>query len=431
MQEQKKSLSPSEIKNLLLEVLSYEEADIDSEGKTFKKYDYQGTQSDLYRLAEGLAIKKRLISNDIKVSGAAWGGAGVMLHAGLTTNFSHSDIKYIYEQFQSLINEGIIAPGATGNLGPNLPCFHVTDYGKRVIEGKEKLHDTKITDELYNLFVSGDEIAWESDSKIFELGRCITEYTEKSLIEKYSKLGREEINFVKSFPCIFAYEDYLSKDAYIGYIADIAVRKTGVKITFVKESILSFADLHKLEFELDIGKWELNRTHWALKKVDLYKELHDFEPSQYIFNRNCQIDITKHFFDISFTFAGESRELVEQILFELKKQINTTSIFYDNYYEAQLARPSIDTLLQDIYGARSKLIVVVLCEKYQDKEWCGIEFRAVRDMIKKKEDNRIMFIRTDDGHVDGIFSIDGYIDGRKYTALEIANFIIQRISLLK
>jgi hypothetical protein len=76
------NLSSLEIRGLLLNTLEYEELDIDSEGKTFKMYGYQGTQSDLYRLAENLAIKLKIIPDEIKVSGAAWGGTGIMLHAG-------------------------------------------------------------------------------------------------------------------------------------------------------------------------------------------------------------------------------------------------------------------------------------------------------------------------------------------------------------
>lgn len=73
MEKQWSNLSSLEIRGLLLNTLEYEELDIDSEGKTFKMYGYQGTQSDLYRLAENLAIKLKIIPDEIKVSGAAWG----------------------------------------------------------------------------------------------------------------------------------------------------------------------------------------------------------------------------------------------------------------------------------------------------------------------------------------------------------------------
>lgn len=255
------------------------------------------------------------------------------------------------------------------------------------------------------------------------------EYTEKDLIDKFVKLGRNEIDEIKKSPCIFAYEDHCKKDASIGYITDILVRQVGVKIFFEKIEILSAEKLHELQFELDIKDWELNRTHWAIKKVNLYKELKPLGINLKTI-KSQPIDITKHFFDASFTFAGESRDVVEQVVKELEKIIYKNNIFYDNYYISQLARPSLDTLLQDIYRNRSRLIVVFLCEKYQDKKWCGLEFRAIRDMIMEKEIAKIMYIRLDAGHVDGVFQTDGYIDGTKFTPQQLANFINERINLL-
>lgn len=139
MEEEIRDLSSIEIRNLMLDTLAYDEQDIDSEGKTFKRYGYQGTRSDLFRLMECLAAKRGLIKLEISLSGAAWGGSGLMLHPHSTTNFSYSDIQNIYEQFHLLLNQGIIAPGAVGNYGSDLPNFHVTKYGLKCLEEHEIL----------------------------------------------------------------------------------------------------------------------------------------------------------------------------------------------------------------------------------------------------------------------------------------------------
>ena len=88
-------------------------------------------------------------------------------------------------------------------------------------------------------------------------------------------------------------------------------------------------------------------------------------------------------------------------------------------------------LLQSIYKDRAKLIVVFLCEKYQEKKWCGIEFNAIREIILDKKLEKIMYIKMDDGIVDGVFKTDGYIDGRTHDAKQIAEFIKTRIDLLE
>ncbi len=121
-------------------------------------------------------------------------------------------------------------------------------------------------------------------------------------------------------------------------------------------------------------------------------------------------DINTHQFDVAFSFPGEHREYVEAVFHALCKKLPAEQIFYDNHYKPFLAMTSSDTVLQDIYRNRAKLNVVFLCEAYQEKDWCGLEARAIREMIKKKLHNKIMPIRIDDGHVDGFFETDGYID---------------------
>jgi len=89
-----------------------------------------------------LAIKNNLIESKIQIASAAWGGSGLMLHPKSTTNFNYIEVNHIDEEFHVLLNLGIISPGAIGNMGPNLPNFHVTKYGLRCLSSNEILpHD--------------------------------------------------------------------------------------------------------------------------------------------------------------------------------------------------------------------------------------------------------------------------------------------------
>ena len=187
-----------------------------------------------------------------------------------------------------------------------------------------------------------------------------------------------------------------------------------------------------MSFKLDITGWELNRTHWAIKNINLSEELYTkgITLPQGIIRDTKSVDITKHQFEVSLSFPGDVRDYVETVARYLERHIGPNSYFYDNNYKSQLARPSLDILLQEIYRDRSKLIVVFLCKKYQEKEWCGVEFRAIKDIIFNRQHNKIMFIRMDDGEVDGIFKTDGYIDATKHIPEEIANFIVERAELL-
>lgn len=134
-------------------------------------------------------------------------------------------------------------------------------------------------------------------------------------------------------------------------------------------------------------------------------------------------------FKVALSFPGEKRLFVSKVADKLKNALGENSIFYDYDYQSQLAIPNLDTLLQEVYRNSSELIVVFLCSEYSEKEWCGLEWRAIRDIIKSKEDKRVMFVRFDNASVDGVFSIDGYIDGNKFQPSEVTNFILERIEL--
>lgn len=115
----------------------------------------------------------------------------------------------------------------------------------------------------------------------------------------------------------------------------------------------------------------------------------------------------------------------------MRDPLGHDSVFYDYDYQAQLARPNLDTFLQKIYRDNSDLIVVFLCAEYAKKEWCGLEWRAVRDIIKSKQDERVMFVRFDGTEIDGMLSIDGYIDARSRNAKQVADFILTRLAELE
>ena len=132
-------ISVMEIRDLLLKTLACEDADIDESEQTFKTYGYEGSTADLYRLAEGLAIKQGMIDNKIKPKKAAWGGGSYKLNSGLNTNFSEEDIKNLYSQFYVLLTQGVLAPDAPNDFSDMLPYFHVTAYGLECLKSKEIL----------------------------------------------------------------------------------------------------------------------------------------------------------------------------------------------------------------------------------------------------------------------------------------------------
>ena len=128
---------------------------------------------------------------------------------------------------------------------------------------------------MYNLIVSGINDFWEISPAPFLRSR-IFEYTSDHLLHRFSSLEGHALKKLLSLPCIFAYELGLQSNAHIGRVNSVRIMSRDVRIDFEFDhafSAISPDDLHRLQWELDIGEWEYNRTHWAIKDVNLFHEL--------------------------------------------------------------------------------------------------------------------------------------------------------------
>jgi hypothetical protein len=283
---------------------------------------------------------------------------------------------------------------------------------------------------MYNLLVTAAEGAWDLDAYEFDRTRFL-EYTADSVKAHLAKLDARAQEELKSLPTLFTYEG-TDEPVRVGYIRRIRERGRSILIEYeFDESIpaFNFSKLKPLEIKLDIRGWEMSRTHWAVKDEDLFELLAsvDLVDASYVGEGRPTGRVEEMRFRVALSFPGEKREYVSAVATEIKKRLGRDAIFYDKDFTAQLARPNLDTLLQRIYLNNSDLVVVFLCAEYERKEWCGLEWRAIRNIIKNKNDHAIMFMRFDNADVSGAFSIDGYVDLDEYTPLEAARMIVERV----
>ncbi len=137
---------------------------------------------------------------------------------------------------------------------------------------------------------------------------------------------------------------------------------------------------------------------------------------------------SKSRFRIALSFPGERRDFVLRVAECLATHLGRFSILYDHFYEAEFARPDLDTYLQALYHDESDLICVFLCAEYEKKEWCGLEWRAIRDIIKRRRASDVMPFRFDMTEIAGLFSIDGYVWIGDREPDDIAERILERLS---
>lgn len=162
-----------------------------------------------------------------------------------------------------------------------LPVFN------RTTPGITRTNPQAVSTEFYHLFVMGGE-TFEQDHFLVPADRAISNYwTSDDLRTEYGALTAESIEKLKTFPALIMQESegYYAKagdkqEAYLGVIEDIRVQDNGIKIRWRMIWAFPMQAICNIGLELgmkDMNKAlsELNRTHWAIKRINLIEELKD------------------------------------------------------------------------------------------------------------------------------------------------------------
>ena len=140
-------------------------------------------------------------------------------------------------------------------------------------------------------------------------------------------------------------------------------------------------------------------------------------------------DTTSKRFRIAFSFAGEKREFVEKVARILADRFGEDRILYDKFHEAEFARNDLGIYLPNLYNRDTDLVVVVVCPNYDVKEWTGLEWLAIHDLLQQRHRDEVMLCRFDHAHVDGLFRGAGFIELDHKTPEQFAKLILERLAI--
>jgi hypothetical protein len=136
----------------------------------------------------------------------------------------------------------------------------------------------------YNLFVLDEEaITMERlaipNQFVVPKNEVLTEGTSREIIAAFTGLKPEAIGKIKNFPALVAAKnsDYKkagsSQTAVLGVVTNMKIQETGVKVCFYGSAIIPQQQVNKLADELGLEQTdyinELDRSHWAIKRIDL------------------------------------------------------------------------------------------------------------------------------------------------------------------
>ena len=128
---------------------------------------------------------------------------------------------------------------------------------------------------MFNLIISYDPESWDSSPNELDRSRVAIEYTADEISERYKFFDERAVEELKSFPSLFVTENE-TVESRIGYVTNIRLRQNSVVFDYEFDSAfpsLPIGTIEALRVDIDLGSWELSRTHWAIKDEPLFEIL--------------------------------------------------------------------------------------------------------------------------------------------------------------
>jgi hypothetical protein len=136
---------------------------------------------------------------------------------------------------------------------------------------------------MYNLWVTAKTGAWDEMAGSYKYDRYrFLEYTEDALVSRFKTLSPEAISTLLSLPTLFVYETIVDSPARVGRITQIKPGPDSVTLAFeldLRQRPLHQEELMDMRVALRIDhSFEFNRTHWAVKNIELDKAIRSAIP---------------------------------------------------------------------------------------------------------------------------------------------------------
>jgi hypothetical protein len=130
-------------------------------------------------------------------------------------------------------------------------------------------------------------------------------------------------------------------------------------------------------------------------------------------------------YDVALSFAGEDRAYVEEVAKGLKDA--EVSVFYDAFEQVNLWGSDLAAHLGEIYGKRSRFVVLFLSQFYAAKAWPNHErqFAIAQQLATGKQ--HILPVRFDDTAIPGVPPTIGYLDLRALSPAKLVELVRQKI----
>jgi hypothetical protein len=267
---------------------------------------------------------------------------------------------------------------------------------------------------MFNVIVAYNPTAWETDQLMRMDDDRFKEYSGGPESDRVELAKPATLRLLEGIPTLLFYESgsegAAAKVVRYGTVHGVHAAKDEVVFRFTEEGRFTRAVLEEYMSRLDIGRFESNRTHWAVKEGGL--------PS-------AMMSHLRPTYDIVFSFAGEERTYVAKVARYLKTK--GVKVFYDEFESADLWGKDLAEHFSMIYGQSARYCVMFISAAYVKKMWTRHERRNALSRAVEEHQDYILPARFDDTPVDGIRSSIAYISLDMLSPLQFAKQILKKL----
>jgi hypothetical protein len=135
--------------------------------------------------------------------------------------------------------------------------------------------------------------------------------------------------------------------------------------------------------------------------------------------------VTTSNFEVALSFAGEDRSYVEAVASHLKGR--GVRVFYDAYEKVDLWGKDLYAHLTEVYGDKSRYVVMFISRHYADKVWPNHERRSAQARALVEKGEYLLPARFDDTPIPGLLPTVAYISLAGLAPSEFGRLIEQKI----
>lgn len=269
---------------------------------------------------------------------------------------------------------------------------------------------------MFNVLISGDETAWESDQRMRMMSDRFLEYSGDES-ESISLDEPETLKALERVQALLLYENSVGSPGAefvrVGQMRDIRTQGPVVTFRFAESGRIPADKFEELRHRLQIDKWEMNRTHWAVKDGDIPQDVLTYmvpTPKKY---------------DVVLSFAGEDRVYVERVAEFLEK--HAVVVFYDKYERATLWGKDLPEHFDSVYRKQGRFCIMFISQHYAEKMWTRHERRSALARALEERVEYVLPARFDDTEIPGVRPTIGYQDLRHLAPEQLGELILQKL----